>query len=190
MARCKLTRMSLRNIRKDKQYQCIVIDFVRTGVISKSKAEELLNYTIPAGLLEGSVAAPDDDDEDEPGTGTGETDNTVTLLYLDTPPSGDVWVTEEYTLQENTTTQDIINAAKSLFGDDTLNIGSVVTENPEYVEGETAPVLKYAAVDPQPEAIEPGMLIWCSYLNISGGGLEGGGGLTPGGSDINSPIEP
>ena len=68
MARCKLTRMSLRNIRKDKQYQCIVIDFVRTGVISKSKAEELLNYTIPAGLLEGSVAAPDDD-EDEPGTG-------------------------------------------------------------------------------------------------------------------------
>lgn len=70
MARCKLTRMSLRNIRKDKQYQCIVIDFVRTGVISKSKAEELLNYTIPAGLLEGSVAAPDD--EDEPGTGTGE----------------------------------------------------------------------------------------------------------------------
>lgn len=70
MARCKLTRMSLRNIRKDKQYQCIVIDFVRTGVISKSKAEELLNYTIPAGLLEGSVAVPDDG-EDEPGTGTG-----------------------------------------------------------------------------------------------------------------------
>lgn len=84
MARCKLTRMSLRNIRKDKQYQCIVIDFVRTGVINKSKAEELLNYTIPAGLLEGSVAAPDDDD-DEPGTGTGgegtggETAKSVTL---------------------------------------------------------------------------------------------------------------
>lgn len=75
MARCKLTRMSLRNIRKDKQYQCIVIDFVRTGVISKSKAEELLNYTIPAGLLEGSVAAPDDD-EDEPGTGTGDNPST------------------------------------------------------------------------------------------------------------------
>lgn len=96
MARCKLTRMSLRNIRKDKQYQCIVIDFVRTGVISKSKAEELLNYTIPAGLLEGSVAAPDDD-EDEPGTGgsgtegsgtegsgTGgnETEDTITLNLL------------------------------------------------------------------------------------------------------------
>lgn len=68
MARCKLTRMSLRNIRKDKQYQCIVIDFVRTGVISKSKAEELLNYSIPAGLLENSAYVPDD----EPGTG-GET---------------------------------------------------------------------------------------------------------------------
>lgn len=79
MARCKLTRMSLRNIRKDKQFQCIVIDFVRTGVISKSKAEELLGYTIPAGLLEGSVTAPDDDDDDDDeesgtggeGTGTG-----------------------------------------------------------------------------------------------------------------------
>lgn len=100
MARCKLTRMSLRNIRKDKQYQCIVIDFVRTGVISKSKAEELLSYTIPAGLLEGSVAAPDDD-EDEPGTGGdntgsgtegsgsetggetgGDTEDTITLNVL------------------------------------------------------------------------------------------------------------
>lgn len=90
MARCKLTRMSLRNIRKDKQYQCVVIDFVRTGVISKSKAEELLNYTIPAGLLEGSVAAPDDD-EGEPGTsgdntgsgteGSG-TEDTITLNLL------------------------------------------------------------------------------------------------------------
>lgn len=66
MARCKLTRMSLRNIRKDRQYQCIIIDLVRTGVISKSKAEELLNYTIPAGLLENSAYVPDDDDE--PGT--------------------------------------------------------------------------------------------------------------------------
>lgn len=76
MARCKLTRMSLRNIRKDKQYQCIVIDFVRTGVISKSKAEELLNYSIPAGLLENSAYVPDDDDE--PGTGGDTPDTPVT----------------------------------------------------------------------------------------------------------------
>ena len=69
MARCKLTRMSLRNIRKDKQYQCIIIDLVRTGVISKSTAEGLLNYTIPAGLLENSAYVPDDDDE--PGTDSG-----------------------------------------------------------------------------------------------------------------------
>lgn len=92
MARCKLTRMSLRNIRKDKQYQCIVIDFVRTGVISKSEAEELLGYTIPAGLLEGSVTAPDDDDDEESGTGGkgtgtggetgGETEDTITLNLL------------------------------------------------------------------------------------------------------------
>lgn len=87
MARCKLTRMSLRNIRKDKQYQCIVIDFVRTGVISKSKAEELLNYTIPAGLLEGSVAAPDDD-EDEPGTGLLEGSVAATDDDEDEPGAG------------------------------------------------------------------------------------------------------
>ena len=69
MARCKLTRMSLRNIRKDKQYQCIIIDLVKTGVISKSVAEGLLNYTIPAGLLENSAYVPDDGDE--PGTDSG-----------------------------------------------------------------------------------------------------------------------
>lgn len=69
MARCKLTRMSLRNIRKDKQYQCIIIDLVRTGVVSKSTAEGLLNYTIPAGLLESSAYVPDADDE--PGTDSG-----------------------------------------------------------------------------------------------------------------------
>ena len=78
MARCKLTRMSLRNIRKDKQYQCIIIDLVRTGVISKSTAEGLLSYTIPAGLLENSAYVPDAGDEpgtdsggDEPGAGSG-----------------------------------------------------------------------------------------------------------------------
>ena len=69
MARCKLTRMSLRNIRKDKQYQCIIIDLVRTGIISKSTAEGLLSYTIPAGLLENSAYVPDADDE--PGTDSG-----------------------------------------------------------------------------------------------------------------------
>lgn len=79
MARCKLTRMSLRNIRKDKQYQCIVIDFVRTGVISKSKAEELLNYSIPAGLLENSAYVPDDDDESGTGGDTPVTTRTVAV---------------------------------------------------------------------------------------------------------------
>lgn len=84
MARCKLTRMSLRNIRKDKQYQCIIIDLVRTGVISKSTAEGLLNYTIPAGLLENSAYVPGDDDE--PGTGndgdSGSAETTVLKVNI------------------------------------------------------------------------------------------------------------
>lgn len=72
MARCKLTKMNLRNIRKTREYQCLVIDLVRTGVMTKSAAEGLLDYSIPAGLLESSTYVPDDDDDDETGTG-GET---------------------------------------------------------------------------------------------------------------------
>lgn len=73
MARCKLTKMNLRNIRKTREYQCLVIDLVRTGVMTKSAAEGLLDYSIPAGLLNESTPAPTTEpEEDEPGTG-GET---------------------------------------------------------------------------------------------------------------------
>lgn len=65
MARCKLTNMNLRNIRKTREYQCLLIDLVKTGVVGKSAAEGLLGYTIPAGLLEG--ASPVVPDEEESG---------------------------------------------------------------------------------------------------------------------------
>ena len=82
MARCKLTRMSLRNIRKDKQYQCIIIDLVRTGVISKSTAEGLLNYTIPAGLLENSAYVPDDEPGTDSGGDSGSTETTTLKVSI------------------------------------------------------------------------------------------------------------
>ena len=82
MARCKLTRMSLRNIRKDKQYQCIIIDLVRTGVISKSTAEGLLNYTIPAGLLENSAYVPDDEPGTDSGGDSGSTETTTLKVNI------------------------------------------------------------------------------------------------------------
>ena len=66
MARCKLTRMSLRNIRKSKEYQCLLIDLVKANVIGKSAAEGLLGYTIPAGLL--GTTTPVDDEGGETGT--------------------------------------------------------------------------------------------------------------------------
>ena len=66
MARCKLTTMSLRNMRKSKEYQCIIIDLVNAGVVTQSAAEELLGYTIPAGLLDGDTPDPDPDPDPEP----------------------------------------------------------------------------------------------------------------------------
>ena len=96
MARCKLTRMSLRNIRKDKQYQCIIIDLVRTGVISKSTAEGLLSYTIPAGLLENSAYVPGADDE--PGTDSGGDSGST---EPGTDSGGDSGSTEATTLKVN-----------------------------------------------------------------------------------------
>lgn len=166
MARCKLTRMSLRNIRKDKQYQCIVIDFVRTGVIGKSKAEELLGYTIPAGLLGSSTpTTPDDDDEEEP-------DNTVTLLYYKSAATEDdtpEWLTAEYDLTSNANdiAAGIIDFAKDAFSDDSLNSCEVAEENPSYVDGDSAVAEKYIPLDPQPVTIEPGMLVIVSAKELS-----------------------
>ena len=74
MARCKLTSMNLRNIRKTREYQCLIIDLVNTGVMTKSAAEALLGYTIPAGLLtlgSGTVGGDADDDDNESGSGSG-----------------------------------------------------------------------------------------------------------------------
>lgn len=90
MARCKLTSMNLRNIRKTREYQCIIIDLVNAGVMTKAAAERLLGYTIPGGLLQGSVTDPDSgsgssgsgtddsgtDDSGNTGSGTGDSGNT------------------------------------------------------------------------------------------------------------------
>ena len=59
MARCKLTSMNLRTIRKSREYQALLIDLVAMGVVGQSAAEEVLGYTIPAGLL-GSTGTDDD----------------------------------------------------------------------------------------------------------------------------------
>lgn len=65
MARCKLTNMNLRSIRKSREYQCILIDLVSAGVVEQSEAEKLLGYTIPPGLLDGDTPGPDPEPEAE-----------------------------------------------------------------------------------------------------------------------------
>lgn len=166
MSRCKLTNMNLRNIRKSREYQCLLIDLVKTGVVGKSAAEGLLGYTIPAGLLGNTtLVTPDDDDEEEPGSGGetgGESGNTVTLLYY--KPAADEedtdeWLTAEYDLTDDPTEVSIIEFAKDAFSDETLGVLSVAEMDPEYVEGESDIADKYILLDPQPETIEPGMLI-------------------------------
>ena len=146
MARCKLTNMNLRNIRKSREYQCILIDLVSAGVIEQSEAEKLLGYTIPAGLLENPVTPDDDDDE---------SDNKVTLLYY----TGDKWQTAEYDLTDDPTGEGIIAFARNEFDDAAIKVKAVAELNPEYVEGETDISYKYILLDPQPEALESGMSV-------------------------------
>ena len=165
MSRCKLTNMNLRNIRKSREYQCLLIDLVKANVVGKSAAEDLLGYTIPAGLLGNTTPATPVDDDDEGGETSGEggeTGNTVTLLYYkpaatedDTPE----WLTAEYDLTEDPTGEGIITFAKDAFNDDTIDTGDIAYEDSEYVEGESDINDKYTVFDPQPETIEPGMIM-------------------------------
>ena len=163
MARCKLTRMNLRNIRKSREYQALLIDLVATNVVGKSAAEELLGYTIPAGLLSADPVTSDDDDEEQgssgEGTGSVDVDVTVTpkvtLLNFD---NGE-WLTAEYDLTDDPSGTGILAFAKDEFDNDALNATFIVEEDPEYVEGESDIDTKYTPLDPQPETLEAGMLI-------------------------------
>lgn len=159
MARCKLTNMNLRNIRKSREYQCLLIDLVKTGVVGKSAAEGLLGYTIPTGLLGDTTPTTPSDNEEE------ETDNTVTLLYLNlggTPGDGE-WLTAKYDLTNDPTGDGIIDFAKDIFSDDNINAQRVSEEDSTYEEGKNVLHDKYMSVDPQPETIEPGMLVEVYY---------------------------
>ena len=172
MSRCKLTNMNLRNIRKSREYQCLLIDLVKANVVGKAAAEGLLGYTIPAGLLGNTTPATPVDDDDEGGETSGEgggSDNTVTLLYFipahDATPAQ--WLTEEYDLTNGSTGEDITAFAQDAFNDEYLNSLEVAEENPSYVEGESAVAEKYIPLDPQPVTIEPGVLILAEPKDLS-----------------------
>ena len=124
MARCKLTNMNLRNIRKSREYQCLLIDFVKVGVIGKTAAEGLLGYTIPSGLISGGNSAvtpepEDDEDDDDPE----ETEpNTINVIYN----SGDEFSSpKSYILTPGDTVENLLIWAKSESGFDVAVINTV-----------------------------------------------------------------
>ena len=48
---CRLNNKTMRNIRRDQTYQCLVIDLAMLGVLSQEEAELLIGSGIPKNLL-------------------------------------------------------------------------------------------------------------------------------------------
>ena len=56
MGACRLNNKSMRNLRKDTVYQCLVVDLYLIGALEKEEAELLIGSGIPKGLcLPGGV---------------------------------------------------------------------------------------------------------------------------------------
>lgn len=47
---CKLNNKSMRTLRRDHVYQCVILDLAMMGVITKEQAESLLYGPFPKGL--------------------------------------------------------------------------------------------------------------------------------------------
>lgn len=164
MARCKLTNMNLRNIRKTREYQCLLIDLVKTGVVGKSAAEGLLGYTIPEGLLgDTTPVTPPDDEEEEPRL------ITIAAEVSDGQPrSMHIWDSFEYDLNNGDTIEDVLAAANEHWSDgdfdgNTFNYAGGLLENDE---GPVAIGDKHYVAGPAFDAgdtIEPGMVVEVWY---------------------------
>lgn len=168
MARCKLTNMNLRNIRKTREYQCLLIDLVKTGVVGKSAAEGLLGYTIPEGLLGDTtpVTPPDDDNGDE------EEPRLITLVSVSVSNAGrmsPIYDSFTYDLNDGDTADDILTAANDHWPN-----GDFTNGNPfntiylmfEDVNGDAIVDDKTYAATADPGVIgdfEPGMVIEVRY---------------------------
>ena len=48
---CKLNNKSMRALRRDPVYQCVVLDLTMLGAMSKEECEMLLGSGVPAGLV-------------------------------------------------------------------------------------------------------------------------------------------
>lgn len=114
MARCKLTNMNLRNIRKTREYQCLLIDLVKTGVVGKSAAEGLLGYTIPEGLLGDTTPATPSDDDDNGGE--EEAESRLITIVAEAGRRG-IFESFDYDLSNGDTVDDVLAAANDHWPD-------------------------------------------------------------------------
>ena len=48
---CKLNNKNMRNIRREADYQCVVIDLALLGIITKEQCEMLIGTGIPANVV-------------------------------------------------------------------------------------------------------------------------------------------
>ena len=149
MARCKLTNMNLRNIRKSREYQCLLIDLVKTGVVGKSAAEGLLGYTIPTGLLGDTTPATPSDDEEESLMITIVAENTGSF---------------NYDLNNGDTVEDVLAAANSHWtdGDNGEPFNTVRGLTPDQ-EGEISVNDVAYTAGKQVDSFEAGMIVIVAY---------------------------
>jgi len=91
MAKLRMTYKNLKALRKSREYQAVIIDLVSAGILTKSKAEEMLEYNIPAALL-----AAEDTGNDTPivtpdngGSETTETTDDPTPIVMEVQISVD-----------------------------------------------------------------------------------------------------
>lgn len=50
-ASCKLNNKSMRSLRRSQEYQCIMIDLMNLGVITKDQCVQLIGSGVPNGLV-------------------------------------------------------------------------------------------------------------------------------------------
>ena len=161
MARCKLTNMNLRNIRKSREYQCLLIDLVKTGVVGKSAAEGLLGYTIPTGLLGDTTPVTPSDDEEEP--------RMITIVAADTGSFN-------YDLNNGDTVEDVLDAVNSHWtnGDSNGMLFNTIRNLVPDQEGEiSVDNVTYYTAGKQADSFEAGMIVLVTYEQPAGDSEEG-----------------
>ena len=171
MARCKLTNMNLRNIRKTREYQCLLIDLVKTGVVGKSAAEGLLGYTIPEGLLGDTtpVTPPDEDEEEH---------RFITIAAAVLEDDSNHYETIAYDLNDGDTAEDVLAAANDHWPDGNV-LGKHFNAVNSCVESDEGNITigdkLYAAVDSPVDSFEQGAVYEVYYDFALDGDLKPGG---------------